>query len=418
MPTFLRMTEVMSCSMAGFLPYLLLLVYPFRNHLRLKNFLAGLLALIVAPALLCYDVLSALGTAPVAIPYMLMRSGMLLAFAVLVIHAPIGKVLLNTFSVINLSLLITGAANDFATVYTARHLLITVILQALLLVPYAFVQVKYLSPTLNDSDAPIWKLLWIAPAVGTAVGCLLVSTGALPFVMALAIILAAGAAVLLIYKTKTEVITLILRRDKATKQTQTVAAAPVQAMPDPVELYYSNLQARLAESEHSCKDMLLQVMTMEDDLEHQDYEQLRARLSALRKQLSPNAPSTGNNRIDPILTYYTRQAMLSGIKIVSNVTLPEWSEVPDSDMAVLISCLLESALNACREQTAGTRRIATASNLNDGQLQIGIKHTYSDSLDTDSEQLNICRRIAARHGGKLSVMDMDGVAQIVVAMKV
>ena len=39
MPTYFRMMEVLSCSMMDFLPYILLVVYPFRNHLRLKNLL-------------------------------------------------------------------------------------------------------------------------------------------------------------------------------------------------------------------------------------------------------------------------------------------------------------------------------------------------------------------------------------------
>lgn len=416
MPTFLRMMEVLSCSMANFLPYLLLIVYPFRNHLRLKNFLAGLLALVIAPAVLYYDGMTALGTAPVALPYMLMRSGVLLVFAVLVIQAHIGKAMLSTLSVINISLLITSAANRFASPYTAQHLLITVVLQVLLLIPYTLVLVKILAPTLSESESPVWNLLWIAPAVGTVAGCVLVSSGTLPFVMVFAIILAAGAAALALYKTKTEMITLILRKAKA--GARTAAEAPVRSMPDPVQLYYSNLQARMAESEHSCKDMLLQVMTMEDDLEHENYEQLRARLSALRRQFSPDAPSTGNNRIDPIITYYTRQAMLSGIKMVTNMDLSEWTDIPDADIAVLIGSLLDSALDACREQAVGTRRIATASNLRDGLLQIGIKSTYSDSFDADSEQLNICRRIAARHGGKLVVNDMDGVVQIVASMNI
>ena len=334
MPTFLRMMEVLSCSMAGFLPYLLLIVYPFRNHLRLKNFLAGLLAFLIAPAVLYYDMVTALGTAPVAFPYMLMRSGVLLVFSLAVIHAHIGKVMLSTLSVINLSLLITAAADRLASSYTAQHLLVTAVLQILLLIPYTVVLAKILAPTLSESDSPVWNLLWIAPAVGTAIGCAMVSSGALPFVMAAAIVLAAGAAVLVLRITETEMITLILRKTKSGPRT--VSETPVRSMPDPIQLYYSNLQARMIESEHSCKDMLLQVMTMEDDLEHQDYEQLRARLSALRRQLSPDAPSTGNNRIDPIVTYYTRQAMLSGIKIVTNMDLSEWTDVPDADIAVLM----------------------------------------------------------------------------------
>ena len=60
MPTYFRMMEVLSCSLMDFLPYLLLIVYPFRNHLRLKSFLAGVLTLVITPALLYYDTSCAL----------------------------------------------------------------------------------------------------------------------------------------------------------------------------------------------------------------------------------------------------------------------------------------------------------------------------------------------------------------------
>ena len=56
MPTYFRMMEVLSCSMMDFLPYILLVVYPFRNQTRLKSFLAGILTLVITPALLYYDI--------------------------------------------------------------------------------------------------------------------------------------------------------------------------------------------------------------------------------------------------------------------------------------------------------------------------------------------------------------------------
>lgn len=418
MPTFLRIMEILSCSMAGFLPYLLLLIYPFRNHLRLKSFLAGLLTLAMTPALLYHDILSALGTTPVSVPFPLLRSAAFLAFAFLVIHVHPGKMLLNTLSVINISILISAVADRFAAAFTLQYLLITLALQTLLLIPYTLNLIKCLAPTLNGSDAPVWNLLWIAPAAGTALGCFLLSTGAQALfpVMAAAIILAAAASALILHTTRTEMITLILKKEKPAKTAQ---AAPVaQPQHDSVQTYLTNLQARMAEAEYSYKELLLQVMTMEDDLNHEDFDQLRARLSAMRKQLAPDVASTGNNRIDPIVAYYTRQAMLSNIKTVTNLTLPEWSSVSDEDMSVLIGCLMEYALNACREQTSGTRRIAAASYLDGDLLQIGIKNTHSDSMETDCEQLNICRRIVARYGGKLNVTDNGGVSQIVAALNI
>lgn len=425
-PTYFRMMEVLSCSIMDFLPYVLLVVYPFRNHTRLKSFLAGVLALIIAPALLQYDVSCALlGTAPVELPYPLLRSAVLLAFAALVIHVHPGKMLLNTCSVINLSILISALTDRFAADYTAKHLLVTVLLQAVLLIPYALNLAYVLAPTLNESKALPWKLLFVAPAAGTVTGCMLLLKGssALTGTMAVALIAAAVVSVLTIILTKTEVITLFRKKDRASApvaadHTESVPVLTAEPPRDAAQDYLAGLQMRMADAEYSYKELLLQVMTMEDDLNNEDLEQLRAKLTAMRKQLAPEVSSSGNAQVDPVLTYYTRQAMLGGAKIATNISLPEVSSVSDEDLIILIGCLMESALCACREQTAGTRRIASASHLDDDLLQIGVKHTYAAPTDADSELLCICRDIVKRYGGKLAVIDMKGVTQIVATLHI
>lgn len=414
MPTFFRMAEVLACSLADFLPYILLVVYPFRNHMRLKSVLAGLLTLAMTPAVLYYDILSALGTSPTAVSFPLMRSAALLLLGVLAIRANIGKQLLNTLSVINISILVNAVADLFSTNYTAKHLLITLVMQALLLVPYTVNLVRFLAPTLNSSDRLVWNLLWIAPAAGTALGCMLLLSGsaALPVVMFLALAVAAGAAFFILHKPEKEMSALILKKNKPAAAEMAVPQADIS------ETYLSNLRKRMAESEYSCKELLLQVMMMEQDLESQDLQQLRTRMAAVKKQLAPEINSTGNSAIDPIMTYYARQAMLSNIKIATGITLPEESAVSDEDMTVLLSCLLDCALDCCREQTTGTRRIATASYLDGDLLQIGIKNTYENPVDADCEVLNICRQIVARYDGKLTVLDMNGVSQIVAVLHI
>lgn len=425
MPSFFRLMEVFYCSLADFIPYLLLVVYPFRNHLRLKNFLAGFLATLMGPALLYYTLTSALGTSTVGLPFPLMRSALLLVFSLLVIRANIGKVLLNTLSVINISLLISALTDQFCTDYTVKHFLVTILLQVLLLGPYTVNLAYCLAPTLNESKAPVWNFLFVAPAVGTVLGLLFMGSKALSVVMILALILAAAAAALILHKTETEMINLLLKKDrpvKAAKATQTVQAVQPTAETKPQQnleqAYLKALQKRMNDAEHSYKELLLQVMTMEDDLNQDNLEQLRARLSTMRNQLAPEVNPTGNTSIDPIMTYYTRQALLSNVKIATNLSLPDVSSVTDEEMTVLMGCLMDCALDACREMTTGTRRIATASYLDDGLLQIGVKHTYASAVDSNCEQLKICRKIVSRYDGKLTVLDMGGVAQIVAVLHI
>ena len=410
------MMEILGCSLAGFLPFLLLLVYPFRNHLLLKGFPAVFLTVVMAPALLYHDLSAALGTAPVVFSFPLLRSVVFLVFSLLVIHASVDRVLLNSFSVVNLSILITAVADAAAAPYTLRWLLITLALQALLLIPYAVNLVLCLAPTLNCSDAVSWRFLWIAPAAGTAIALWMLYSGAsasvLATVMTAAILAAAIAAALILYLTRMEMIPLFSRKSR---QMSSVAPAPIS---DPIQLHYQSLQTRMAESERSCQEMLLQVMSMEDDLTRGDYDQLRRRLSELRKQLSPDIVSTGNKQIDPILAYYTRQAYLSGIKLVASIQLPELSAVSDAELAVLLGCLLDNALDACREQGTGPRRIAVATYQDDDLLQIGVKNTYGEPMDVNAEPLNFCRRIVARYQGRLTAIDKDGALQVVATLTV
>lgn len=413
MPTFLRISEVLFCSVAGFLPYLLLLLYPFRNHLRLKNFLAGILTVAVALVWIHGDLAASLGTASHS---RLLSCILLLALPVLAVRMPIHKVLLNSCSVINLQILIHAAAGAFAPAYTLRYFLITTVLQAVLLIPYAVNLVKCFGPTLCISDAPVWKLLWIVPAGGTALGLVMqwldFASTLLAGFMAFVIILSAAVAAVMLHSTKTEMITLILRKEKPAK------AAPAVQTVDPVQVHYTHLLTRLADAEHNNQALLLQVMSMEDDLAQENYEQVLNRLNFLRKQLSVTCDPTGNSRLDQVLTYFIRQGMTGGIKIVSSITVPELSAVSDEHMAVMIACLMDNALDACRQQTGGTRRIAAATQISDDMIRIGVKNTYTEAIDSDNEYLNICRTIAQLYGGDVRITEGDGVVQTVVTLNI
>ena len=420
MPTFLRIMEALSCSMAGILPYLLLIIYPYRNHLRLKNFLAGLLTIAMTAVLLRYDLASALGMTPMTPSVRLLTSVAFLIFTLVVVRAPVGKVLLSSCTVINLYALIGAAADCFAPVYTLRHFVITAVLQLILLIPYALILVKRLGPTLCISNARVWQYLWIIPTAGTASACVMHLTGIsatmVTAAMVIVIVLSAVIAAVELHKTKTEMITLILRKEKPAKKV--ASAAPAVQMPDPVQTHYSNLMMRLAEADHNNQALLLQIMSMEDDLNQENYEQVLNRLNFLRKQLSATCDPTGNSRIDRILTYYTRQAMLSGIKIVSSVTLPEMSAVTDEHAAVMIACLMDHAMDACRQQSGGTRRIAVATHISEEVLQIGVKNTYTEQYESDGDYLDVCRSIAQCYGGTVQTFEGDGVMQTVVALNI
>ena len=182
----------------------------------------------------------------------------------------------------------------------------------------------------------VWKLLFAAPAAGTVLGCILLLSGSSAPVAAMiaVLILSAVAAAAAVILTKTEMITLILKKDRPAKKEAAVAvaAAPAPVQRNAMQTYLSNLQKRMADAELGYKELLLQVMTMEDDLNNDDLEQLRSRLNTMRNQLAPNVDPTGIAQLDSVLTFYTRQAMLANVKLASSISLPQpsWALVGTS----------------------------------------------------------------------------------------
>ena len=174
MPSPFAILEILACSLISFLPYMLLIVYPFRKHLRFGNGLTVTLTIFAAIIQLVCDL---------AVGMKLMPNTSTILIATLVIHVllslvlirmPFGKKLFAQLAAIG-SAVVLSTASKYLTntlfpdassgMFRWIFLLMLIALQAVILVPYALMVVK--QETVKPGFP--WSGLLLIPAAALAV---------------------------------------------------------------------------------------------------------------------------------------------------------------------------------------------------------------------------------------------------------
>lgn len=175
MPSPFAILEILACSLISFLPYMVLIVYPFRKYLRFGNGLTVTLTIFAAIIQLVCDV---------AVGLKLMSNASTLSIVTLVIHVllclvmirvPLGKKLFALIATIG-SAVVLSTASKYLTqnlfpdagsgMFRWIFLLMVVALEAVVLVPYALTVAK--QPDEAKPGFP-WSGLLLIPAAALAV---------------------------------------------------------------------------------------------------------------------------------------------------------------------------------------------------------------------------------------------------------
>ena len=175
MPSPFTILEILACSLISFLPYMVLIVYPFRKHLRFGNGLTVTLAVFAAVIQLVCDVAVGLKLMPNASTLLIATLVIHLLLSLVLIRVPFGKKLFALIAAIG-SAVVLSTASKYLTqtlfpdagsgMFRWIFLLMLVALEAVILVPYALMVVKQ-----NDNAKAgfPWGCLLLIPAAALAV---------------------------------------------------------------------------------------------------------------------------------------------------------------------------------------------------------------------------------------------------------
>ena len=136
---------------------------------------------------------------------------------------------------------------------------------------------------------------------------------------------------------------------------------------------------------------------------------------------SPLADYCSNSAVNSVLSFYLETAKYAGVEVTTDIRLTGDLPMPEIDFCSILGNLLENALEACKRQTVGQRRIIIAlSSIGSSMLALSVKNTYSHEIRKENGQFISSKRnglgigtasvrhLAERHNGILKVEYKDG----------
>lgn len=522
MPSPFRILEILTCSLVGFLPFVMLMTYPFRNSLRATGFLVTLAAVL---QMVC-DLGIGLGIVNGAATLTLAVLGIHLLLALILIRASFGRKLFSILTTVNSAVALSLAAKWLENLlfgvselpYRWTFLVILLALEAVILLPFALLLMRRHVRVTGGHIAP-WGVLWLIPALVFAAWVYMSLFGLMNLPVDLLMI---GLTVLsclitqpLIRKPRAsdfeeapviqpEVAAILAEQPAQEEQApapqplveevpelQPAAAEPPNPEPVPEKAaepaahpiiqetaaaqlkaenagaaqtaakknppqerkskklplrmgknpelvsrmqlqHQGHLAERIAQSNQFHRELRRHIDAMVYRLERKQYDKLQAHLTSLQQQFASEDRIIycENAGLNAILAYFTQMAGYCGVKVTTDVHLPEETPVAPEDLSVLFGNLLDNALDACKRQNGSDRRIFISAWCEDKALYLTVENTYEGMVRKDPKGsylssrhagygmgLEVCSAIAGRYDGKLDISDGNGIFKVNATLK-
>lgn len=186
---------------------------------------------------------------------------------------------------------------------------------------------------------------------------------------------------------------------------------------------YENLKASIEDARHARHDIRHHFNQISSLLEEGDLEKAKAYVARAAGRIPGMDMSFCENRAaDSVIGYYCALARQEGIPFQAQVDLPEQLPVDEIDMCLVLSNLLENALEASLRTAASRRQISLQAYMHSHRLLlIQVENTFDGEIQEKSGVLQSSkrkgsglgvqsvRRIAEKSGGASSFVYQDGV---------
>lgn len=189
------------------------------------------------------------------------------------------------------------------------------------------------------------------------------------------------------------------------------------------KLRYENLKTAIEEVRQARHDMRHHLNRLSALAEEGDLEKLKAYLAGAASRIpSLEMHFCENRAVDSVVGYYCELAKRENIPFSVQIDLPEKLPVDAVDLCLVLSNLLENALEASLRTAPARRRIKVTAYLHAGNLAlIQIENAFDGELKEkgrifqsskrkgDGVGLQSVRHIAEKSGGASTFTDQDGI---------
>lgn len=385
MPPIYRTAEVILYSLLNFLPSLALALYPFRRNFRFSpGITAALIGCVTAlqAALGCWAAFSASDHAG---QISAVSTLLYAAFYFLAVKKHPGKIFFALLMISNLTNLAVIAAKCaegalFPALavqnYRWSFSLMLFFTELLIAAPLFFYVKKVFTPAVEaEPTGREWRYLWLIPATFYVIWYYAFYLNRAGSSLEIALrpqttlfLLAVNVGAILIYYVISCLIAEQCRTLELTERNHQLTMQTLQ---------YENLQEKIHEARRAGHDVRHHIALMREYLAGGDYTALRAYLDQYDKSLPQGGTlrCCDNAAANAVLVYFAGEAKNAGIDWHARTHIPKDAGIPDTDVSVLFGNLLENAVEACRREPEGTRRITVRADTDGGALCLTVDNT-------------------------------------------
>ncbi len=418
---FYRTLELTVYSAIRILPYLLLMLYIFKEHLRFPKWVTiSSVVIITALRCLCSYLLyfneEQLSNAN---PGFLL----LVAFTFIFIKDHPGKSLFSMLMLNNISTLVVTTAKylesitfgDYALqLHRWTNIIMLLVATAAVLIPlFFYIKHIYMQAIHQEISKKTWMLLWLVPFTFYAVwfrNSFYATENhellSLDFIYVFFCLLVNGGG-MLIY-------TLVMHLINERVENDRLREKEVQLMLK--QKQFDSLQDRIEEARTAKHDMKQHLHMLSALVTAKKYDELESYINQYTNSFSENSAITycDHYGINALLQYFAGVAKERHFSFSAHMDIPAKIAIPDDVLTVLLGNLLENATEACVYE--GTPIITVRGKMDGDMLFFKIVNTYTGKTKKASNGLYLSTKHEGRGIGLRSVRgivhDYNGILEI------
>ncbi len=260
---------------------------------------------------------------------------------------------------------------------------VMLLLHIVITIPWAFEVRRYFIPMLdNQCVKKEWNYYWLVPVVFYIIWQYQINGGAKtgleniqnPYNVIFLFVINFGS--LLIYY-------IMLKLDG--ELAKNLELEQRQHYNDLQQLEYHALQERIEETKRMRHDLRHHIHTVSFFLQEKEYDKLQEYVNTYQKTI-PDGETIRfceNPIMNKIVFYFATLARENDIDFQVQLAIPKNISIKETDISIILGNLLENAVDACKEQKSGKRKIVINGKSDQHSLVLTIDNTFETDLQKD-----------------------------------
>lgn len=393
MPPLYRIVEMCVYSLLNFLPFMALVLYPFRSRLRFSAKITVCIIVVISFIQMGLGLWAAFFSGGKAALASAVSTAVYVVFYFIAVKVNFGKALFTLLMISNMANFVVAVAKCIegkifpelaVQLYRWSFSLIMFFVLAVVWTPLFIYTKKVYTPAVEKEPTGIeWRYLWLIPATFYLIWYYMLynNSGKSSLETALNIgnaiflfVINVGAC--LVYYV---IVKLINEQEKNIRLSENNHRLAMQ------NLQYENLQEKIADARRAKHDVRHHISLMQEYVRNKEYDKLEKYLNSYQQSLPDDTLISfcENKAVNAVMLYFAQAAKNADIDYDVKAVIPEKIAIDETDLSVLFGNLIENAIDACKAESSDNKKIVIRAMTDEYTLCLGIENTFTGTIKKD-----------------------------------